>query len=277
MRLPVAMLIGLSALSAPSAPGMRGAADAKPRASAQEASATRLAFERGKLIYAYDRAAWQGSDDLVAKMPDYASKVGGWIVDGPAEAPQLVFYDKNEADPHAVFIARFKDRQLQSSQVLGASDDRNLSPQRKSMIAARLAAVAALATAGVGRCKEQPFNTVVLPPERPGAATLVYIMTPQSDRKAIPMGGHYLVEVAADGSAGKPRPFTKTCLEMPFADAKGGRPEALVVSHLLDPVPTEMHVFSSFAAGLPIYVSTENGRVWAVNAAGIRIVRDKRN
>ena len=110
MRLPVAFLLALIALSMSGA-----AAAAKPRVTPAEASATRLAFERGQLIYAYDRAAWQGSDDLVAKVPDYASKVGGWIVDGPAEAPQLVFYDRDLATPHAVFIANFTPNGLSDS------------------------------------------------------------------------------------------------------------------------------------------------------------------
>jgi hypothetical protein len=270
MKLQLALL-GAFLVLAPSA----GGAAAKPRVTAQEASATRLAFERGKLIFAYDRAAWQGSDELVAKLPDYASKVGGWIVDGPAEAPRLVFYDKDEADPHAVFFADFQGSRLSSSQVIGAGGDRTLSPARKAMIAARRAAVEALNAAAPDRCKQQPFNTVVLPPERPGAPTLVYIMTPQSSTKAIPMGGHYRVEVAADGTAGPLKPFTKSCLEMPLADSKGVRPEALLVTHLLDPVPTEMHVFSSLAAGLPIFVSTAKDRIWEVDASGIRAVPAK--
>ncbi|MEA3009689.1 MAG: hypothetical protein QOJ91_1381 [Sphingomonadales bacterium] len=271
MRLPVAFLLALTGLSTACAP-----AAAKPKLTPAEASATRLAFERGRLIYAYDRAAWQGSDDLVAKLPDYTAKVGGWIVDGPADAPTLVFYDQDEAAPHAVYIASFKGGRIQSSRVLGSSDDRSLGAGRKSMIAARTAAVARLEAASPVRCKEQPFNTVVLPPEKPGAQTLVYFLTPQSDSKAIPMGGHYRVEVAADGSAAKPKSLTETCLEMPFADSKGGRPAALTVSDLLDPVPTEVHVFSALAAGLPVRVMTRNERVWAVDGTGIKPVAGKR-
>jgi hypothetical protein len=265
MRFRVALLIALNAL------WMSGAADAAKRGvAAEEASATRLAFERGKLLYAYDRAAWQGSDDLVAKVPDYASRVGGWIVDGPAEAPQIVFYDTEEADPHAVYVASFRGGRLDSSKALGASDDRTLTPARKALIAARRAAVEALEGAGVTRCKEQPFNTVVLPPERSGAPTLVYIMTPQSSSKAIPMGGHYRVEVAPDGSAGKPRPLTETCLEMPFGDSAPGKPAPLAVTDKLDRVPSEIHVFSALAAGRPVVVTTADARVWEVDGTGIR-------
>jgi hypothetical protein len=263
MRLPILLLLGLIGLSPSSA------APPKAEMSAAEASATRLALERGRLIYAYDQAAWHGTDDLVKRVPDHPSKVAGWIVDGPADAPQLVFYDKDDADPHAVYVADFRGTRLSSSRVLGAVDDRSLSPARKAMIAARRAAVQALAAANVRACKDQPFNTVVLPPSAPGGPTLVYILTPQTDPKAVPLGGHYRIEVAGDGSAGKPRPFTNACMEMPFADKRGRRPEALVVTHLLDPIPTEIHVFASLATGLPIFVGTKDRRVWAVDRNGI--------
>jgi hypothetical protein len=32
----------------------------------------------------------------------------------------------------------------------------------------------------------------------------------------------------------------------------------LVVTHLLDPIPTEIHVFTALAAGLPVFVGTED-------------------
>ena len=41
----------------------------------------------------------------------------------------------------------------------------------------------------------------------------------------------------------------------------------MTVSHLLDETPTEIHVFSMFAAGLPVYVITvENDHIWSVEA-----------
>ena len=61
--------------------------------SVTEAAAVHRAEERGTMIYAYDQAAWHGTDDLAAKAPDFATKVGGWIVDGPEEAPEIVFFD----------------------------------------------------------------------------------------------------------------------------------------------------------------------------------------
>ena len=45
----------------------------------------------------------------------------------------------------------------------------------------------------------------------------------------------------------------------------------MVVTHLLDPLPTEIHVFTSLASSLPLVVGIR-GRAWEVNGRQIRIV-----
>jgi hypothetical protein len=238
-----------------------------------ETAAIRQASERGTLIYAYDQAAWHGTDDLTAKMPDFATKVGGWIVDGTALTPQLVFFDRNEADPQAVYVADFRDNRLVSGKVLAPSDDRSLSPARKALIAARRTAMQALGESGLRKCKAEPFNTVVLPPEKTGAPILVYFLTPQTRTDAVPVGGHFLVEVGPDGKARPPRRFANTCLEMPLHPPGEGQPAGLVVTHLLDPVPTEIHVFTALTIHLPLFVATtSNDSVWEVDGSRIRLV-----
>ena len=263
-----AFLIWLAVALAPPA-----AAAPPPQMSETEAVAVRQAEERGAMMYAYDQAAWHGTDDLMAKLPDFASRVGGWVVDGPAEAPELVFYDRDRTDPHAIYVADFRNNRLVSSKVLGATDDRTLSPHRKAMIAAREAGIAALAASDAKRCVDKPFNTVVLPPEQPGGPTLVYLLTPQTRMDAIPFGGHYRIEVSADGKAAAPRHFTNSCLEMPRDPPQKGKPGVIFVTHLLDPVPTEIHVFSSLAAHVPVAVGTvSNKHLWIVDGAHIELM-----
>src|SRR5687768_7777845 len=82
-----AMLALLAPIMAPAKPK---APASIPAVSAAEHAQLREVARRGALIYAYDQAAWHGTDDMVAKLPDYQNRVGGWIVDGPAEAPELV-------------------------------------------------------------------------------------------------------------------------------------------------------------------------------------------
>ena len=262
-RLLTIMVLAAAAATAAAAP----AQEIEP----SEAAAVELAAERGKLIYAYDQAAWHGTDDLSEKLPDFHRIAAGWIVDGPADAAELVFFDRDEREPKALYVARFEGQKLVSSRLLGEGDERSLSAPRKAMIAARRTAVDALIGAKKTQCKDHPFNTVVLPPKAVGQPMLVYFLTPQTEADAIPMGGHYRVEVAPDGRAVGVRAFTNTCMEMPLGK-DGETPLALGITHLLDPVPTEIHVFSSLAAQLPLFVGTENGRTWEIEEGRVRLV-----
>jgi hypothetical protein len=237
----------------------------------EQQAAIDLAEERGALIYAYDQAAWHATDDMRTKLPDAASRVGGWIVDGPVDAPVTIFFDRDPQQPHAVYEAHFRNGALVESKVLGPDDDRSLSAERLRLIRARRAALEAFGKAEVKTCSPQSPNTVVLPPGQPEGAVLVYVLTPQPDLKTFPLGGHYRVAIAADGTAGDVRSFANSCLMMAPPDGKGKEPEMFFTTHLLDPVPTEIHVFTSLAAHLPIGVlTTTNKRLWIVDGAHIQ-------
>jgi len=249
------------------------AAPAQDKMTAAEEATVVRALNRGAVIYAYDQAAWHGTDDMVTKVPHWQDVLGGWIVDGPTDTPEIIFFDTNEAEPHAVYIADFKDNKLVSSRVLGAGDDTRLSPDRLRMIRARELAIKALLASNEPRCKDKPYNTVVLPPEKPGGPILVYLLTPQTSNDSIPFGGHYLAEVSADGKVGPFRHFTKSCAEFPIngGDTSKSEPDALIITHLLDPTPTEIHVFSSLSIHKRLYVLTKK-RVWRVEGNEIHLI-----
>jgi hypothetical protein len=239
-----------------------------PPITAAEQQAIREASTRGALLYAYDQAAWHGTDAMMAKLPDARERVGGWIVDGPAEAPELVFFDRDKAAPHTLFVADFNDGKLVSSRV-ARPGEAELSAERRRLIAARAVGMETLQAKGFQRCSALQMNTVVLPPAEPGGPTYVYLLTPQPDLNTIPFGGHYRIAVGADGKAGEMRPFTNSCIAMPSKPPAGSGATGMFITHLLDPVPTEIHVFSSLVAGVPVYVGTRDGRVWAVRGTSI--------
>src|SRR4051812_29400025 len=81
----------------------------------QEQALLQAAIDRGVLLYAYDQAAWHGSDDMREKMKDRLGEVGAWIVDGPASAPHLLFLDRDEANPHVIYAADFNGGTLAAS------------------------------------------------------------------------------------------------------------------------------------------------------------------
>ena len=272
----IAAIGALSLALQPAAAAQSGKAKPAPVVlSDADAAAVQRAADRGVLIYAYDQAAWQGTDDLVANLPDAASTIAGWIVDGTATAPEIVFYDRDEAGPKAVYVANFQNNKLVSGRLLSGSDDRSISQARLAMIAARQIAAEAMAKSDASPCGTTPFNPVVLPAPWPGAATPVYFLTPQTEKDSLPFGGHYLVDVSA-GKAQPVRPFTKSCISL-STSGEDGDTVALAITHLLDPVPTEIHVFSSLAAKKPVYVGTDdaagNERTWEVTGDRIRPIK----
>lgn len=269
-------VIWVAALAAMSAPLAVQAKD-DPKLVALSASDQALvdrSIARGDMLYAYDQAAWHGTDDLQEKAKaagvweKLAPTLGGWIVDGTAAEPVLVFIDKSD-QPQAVYTARFADNgtRLIDSKLLGPGDDRSISPARMKLVGALRAARAEMARAKLGICANAAFNSVVLPPETPDGPTLVYFMTPQTQAGVWPMGGHYRLEVKADSSIGSTRPFTKSCITT--GTPPKGSPAAMFVTHLLDPVPTEIHVFTMRAARLPLFVATtQNNRLWSIEQVG---------
>jgi hypothetical protein len=247
----------------------------------EEEAALQLAIDRGQLLYAYDQAAWHGTDDLLAKATatgiqnQIASRTGGWIVDGPSSEPTLLFFDRDTENPQPLYVAAFTEggTKLAKSRIVTASEPSLITPARKRLIDAHGLAYEAIAASDARLCAQARPNTVTLAPQSPADPVLVYFLTPQTETGKYPFGGHYRVEVSADGKAGDIHPFTNACLTMdlPAATPKNKQPEALVVTHLLDPTPTEIHVFSMLATGLPIYVMTTlNNRTWAVESSGGR-------
>ncbi|WP_447727145.1 hypothetical protein [Sphingomonas koreensis] len=222
---------------------------------------------RGEMIYWYDQAAWHGTDDMMAKAREVTETAGGWIVDGPANAAELIFYSRG-ADPKPLYWVRFQDGRLVESRKLGDADAAMMTPQRRRMIAAVATARDALIEAKARGCAAKPFNTVVLPPATPDGPVSVYFLTPQTETGVLPLGGHYLFEVDAAGKAGPMRRFTNSCIALPTnAESPDGKsPAALFITHLLDPVPTEIHFFSTMAARKPLYVGIGKN-IWAVAPA----------
>jgi hypothetical protein len=237
-----------------------------------EEAALAQSSQRGSLLYAYDQAAWHGTDDMLAKLQDPSAKLEGYIVDGPVGAPRLIFF--NKAGTSAVYIATFEGARLIQGHVLRDDEDRELSALDRRMVSALAVARAAIAKDSSARpCVPRPFNTAVLPPETEAGPVSVYFLTPRTDNVTIPFGGHFQIQVDAQGKAGPVRRYSNSCLNMPIKPdlPKGTKPEAVFVTHLLDRVPTEIHVFNSLALRSPIMVGTlPSKKVWPVVGATIQ-------
>jgi hypothetical protein len=242
--------------------GMSAAA-AKP----DEAALVAQAQARGKLIHDLDQAAWHSTDVLLKALPKARhGEIKGWIVE-PGEGGATVVYYGYEGDtPYGVFTAVFRDGKVVSSREIKPGDaDRAFTPVQQRMALARKVAT----TAKVQPCARAAFNTVIVPPASATAPVEVYLLTPQVKAGEYPFGGHYLITVGADGKVAATRPFMKSCM----TQALPPNAVAAMVSHLLDPAPTEIHAWLARWMGKSVYVMvTEPQQLWEVTADGIRKV-----
>lgn len=229
------------------------------------------ASERGQLLYDYDQAAWHSTDTLVAALGDPGrAGIRGYIVEPQAGGLRVTYYGLTLAGAVPVYVADFADGKVAGGRVIPTDERKPLTVAQMRLIKAREVA----AKADVKRCSSKPFNTVVLPAANAGGPVDVYLLTPQAAAGSYPIGGHHRLIVSAEGKLLKSRTFANTCIALEASPTAKEQTVALVVTHLLDPIPTEIHVFTSLASRLPLGVSTKDGKMWWV--AGSSICYDAR-
>lgn len=270
--LALALAAGPALAQKPAAAPLRAAPAEPPLAPEAERAALDAALARGRLLFGLDRAAWVATDDLRVRMPDHSRQGSrGYIVERDGEGFVVTFFGGPRDAPVALYRADVRDHSVQSRQVFARDARPALTDGQRRLAAARGAAARAVR----GRsCNGRPFNAAIIPPETPDGPIDVYLMTVQFTAGEYPLGGHFRLTVQADGTAGNERAFTNSCLLMSRAAPRGSTPAGMVVSHLLDPVPTEIHVFTAITSRLPVYVMiVRTGRLYEVTGAQITLVR----
>ena len=244
------IVMAIICLSGPAAAAQGGQPTPEERSQLDWVSA------RGHLLFELDRAAWLGTDDMIARLRDYRTiGLRGYVVERDGDAFVVTFYGGAPDNPVAFYRGRVENRRIVSRDVFDAASRPALTALQRRLATARETAN----RLGHRPCGRAPFNTVAVPPDTADQPIDLYLLTPQAREGEFPMGGHFRATINADGTIGSNRAFTRSCLPMP-------RPEngvALFVTHLLDPIPTEIHVFTSFASGVPVLVAA-GGRVFAV-------------
>jgi hypothetical protein len=216
-------------------------------------------------MFRYDRAAWVSSDDALARLPaDRRSEVAGWIVSPSKNGLHVDYFGKAVPD-RVVFSVDVIGQTISERRFYSADSEPLLVQPALQMAHALMAARSEMAKHANWRsCASARFNTIVLPPEKDNV-TPVYFMTPQTEMGSFPFGGHYEVDVAGDGHVVSARAFSLSCITLSMAaQPSRDKSDALAITHLLDPQPTEVHVFEQFSAGVPLYVITGPHSVWVV-------------
>ena len=233
-----------------------------------ESHILREAEELGRLLYEKDKCAAKATDLLFEKVANPNDMgICGWIV------------CKNDNGYVVIFVSLQEDRIVTLCQVFFENskypeliqNKRSLTDEETAMFRARQHAFGIIEQA----CSEK-YNTVVLPCSD-GEGCLVYAIATTTDPQSIVVGGHYRGTISKDGNKVlSHRRFTKSCLILPTKPPDmpaGAELEAYTVSHLLDDVPTEIHVYLSLLHKKPFYVVTRDGRYWCIKDNVIKLLK----
>jgi hypothetical protein len=228
------------------------------------------AVVRGRLLAQIDRAGRLATQDMLSRVSDPAGAgIAGWLAEPGGNAVTVTFYAEGTAGaaPSAVYRVTILGGRATAREVFLAGDRPPLGAHLARMAAARRATEALHHQP----CSGDTFNVLVVPPAAPDAAIDVYQISPQTRRGQYPVGGHFKSTIAPDGSVAGQRPFTNACLDLAAAEpAAGQQPAPIAITHLLDPLPTEMHVYLAFWTGHPlVVVAGDPQRLFAVTTEGI--------
>jgi hypothetical protein len=230
----------------------------------------RAAATRGRLLGVIERSGRMATQDMLSRVPDpNAAGISGWIAEAEGNGVAVTFYADGDANSGPVIVyrvtingGRIVDRDIH---LTGTRPP--LNPLQARMAAAR-AATAALPNQP---CGSEVFNVFVVPPLTADGVIDVYQISPQTRPGFYPLGGHFRTSIAPDGSVAGTRGYTSTCLDAAVAvPAPGTRPAPVSVTHLLDPLPQDIHVFLSAWTGHPLLVvAGDPQRIFVATPDGI--------
>ncbi|TDK23143.1 hypothetical protein E2F46_12330 [Luteimonas aestuarii] len=207
------------------------------------------AEETGRRLQRLDRAAWIATDVMQADRSARRLRrsVRGWITEATGTGTRVSFHDGSQP-ARPVYIVDVD--QTGRSSVVDVAEGAAFDAGAQAMIRARNAAL----SQAFLQCS-RTYNSVVFPKDE---EIHVYLMPGTKQHHVYPAGGHHLFVFDAEGSALRSnRKFTNGCIDL---GGGGERMAALMVTHLLDPQPTEIHVFISLNAPIPLMVATSSPR-----------------
>jgi hypothetical protein len=214
----------------------------------------------GYRIYRQDFAAAAAFDELLRlNVLGRDERLKGWITDDdPRGAVTVLFVGDAGGQATELYSVAIEAGRVVAGSYTAFDPPAPLNEARAAQFRARRLAK----SSDHLRCAAR-YNTVALPADgRNDGAFHVYVLAATSDPRLYLFGGHHRYTISADGNTVEEhRAFTKGCLNM---ERKGGGAIPLI-SHLLDPYPTEVHLFLSLLYRTKIAVYTEtNKTVWEV-------------
>lgn len=225
----------------------------------QEAAALRTAETMGATIYRHDRAAAIATDAaLKTRAFKRDKRVKGWITEEQGNHILVTFIDQTPAALHRIKVS---DSGIDGG-VVSLESPASLSVFESGAAAARTLA----AGSGFEPCSDK-YNSVVLPDQNAPGNWTVYMLPGTTNKNLVPIGGTYRIDTDGKTIISR-RGFTRTCISL----QNDARAIALMITHLLDPTPTEAHVFWNLWSGKPLYVSTPpDGSLWEIQKGKVTL------
>ncbi len=239
-----------------------------------QSAALTEAIRRGELIYLYDQTAWHSTDALLEDIKDSAKAgIRGWIVvptDKELEF-RAIYYGRDEDGTFEIYSASWDGSQIKDRRVSQQTDKIRLPDEANRLIAALDRAT----KERLHLCNKLPANTIVLPRLDPSLPDSVYILTPQPNASSYPLGGHTRFDIK-DGNIVQQRRFANSCLTMTKEGEKAGEETvSFFATHVLDEVPTEIHVFTMLTSLMPISVMTvQSDLLWSIGRENGKVIYD---
>ena len=222
----------------------------------QEDLAIKAAETTGMAIYRHDQAAAVATD-AAFKLHQFKEdkRLNGWITEEQSDQIVVTFIDKTPAALYRIIVSK--------DGVAGPAMALETPAKLTSYEAGAVAALTAALASKFQLCSKK-YNSVVLPSS--DASWVVYLIPGTTNNNVIPVGGAYRIDVS-DSNVISRREFTRTCITLQDDPKAFG----LIITHLLDLIPTEIHVFWSLWAKKPLFVSTPNGTTWIVDGDKITL------
>lgn len=250
------------------------AAAQAPEMPAEYRAAVSAAKARGVGLFIHDVAAGRASDELVRhKVRQRDKRVRGWLSELSGQEVVVTFV----GEAGGVQAALYRVRVPMGPGTPGFEPLQPAVPLAGSELARWTARQNALAELGKREdlCSES-YNSVVMSPDpAPDGLIHVYMLAATDKPGVIVAGGHFRYDYSADGTRlESQRAFTKSCFTVDPPDEKKGKPTGFILTHLLDPTPTEIHVYLSRLHDQGVYVATEYG-AWGVINGDIELLEKR--
>jgi hypothetical protein len=221
--------------------------------------------ERGRALYAYDQAAWHGTDAFFELKPDTKGLTHYLCVKGPA-GWRVVFPRWNES--HDKLLIAYEALESAPGKYEGSADT---PPAEASEALTAMERALELVFADFPR-PSRPYNSAILPAD--GGNFYVYLYPGQTKTTIWPLGGDVRYTISADGRRiVEKRQLHKTVLNMQFD------PNLKIVggqhSHVLSDVPEDTDVLYVLnrRPSIPEYIGAGK-RVFEVQTDGsIQVVK----